>query len=69
MGAQEYIATGTDFSELLAAVDELPDVTVTKSRSRYVVFQANENDAAALQEKLADKYTIAPNEEIRPYDE
>jgi hypothetical protein len=69
MDPQEYIATGSDFSELLDTVDQLPDVTITKSRSRYVVFQAHENDAEALREKFAGKYTIAPNEELRPLEE
>ncbi|GAA4590232.1 hypothetical protein BJY16_009167 [Actinoplanes octamycinicus] len=69
MDLQEYIATGTEFSELLAAVDTLPDVTVTKKASRYVVFQAYENDVASLREQLGDRYTIAPNANLRPLDE
>ncbi|WIM94921.1 hypothetical protein ACTOB_006980 [Actinoplanes oblitus] len=69
MDFQEYIATGTEFSELLAAVDTFPDVTVTKKASRYVVFQAYENDVESLRKQLAGKYTIAPNAKIEPLDE
>ena len=69
MDLQEYIATGTEFSELLAAVDMFPDVTVTKRASRYVVFQAYENDVETLRKQLTGKYTIAPNAKLEPFDE
>lgn len=64
MTFNEYIAAGSDVEELLNIVDRMPDVTVRKVGSRYVVFEANESDAALLSEQLAGRYKIAPNHEL-----
>ncbi|BCJ41830.1 hypothetical protein GCM10010168_75180 [Actinoplanes ianthinogenes] len=69
MNLQEYIATGSEFSELLAAVEMLPSASVTKTSSRYIVFQAYENDVESLRKQFAGKYTIAPNAKLEPFDE
>jgi hypothetical protein len=69
--SQEYIATSKvgggkrqDFHDLLAAVDDMPFTAVKKVSPRYVLFEANETDAATLQRKLGAKYEIAPNREL-----
>jgi hypothetical protein len=64
MTFNEYIAAGSGVEEFLHIVDGLPDVTVRKVGSRYVVFEANETDAARLSEQLAGRYKIAPNHEL-----
>jgi hypothetical protein len=64
MSLQEYIVSGGDISKLLDYVAQLPDVTVKKVGSRYVVLEATESDAAKLSAELAGLYKIAPNQEL-----
>jgi hypothetical protein len=63
-GRNEYIAAGKEVDELLHIADRMPGVTIKKVASRYVVFEADEDDAAQLSEQLAGKYQIAPNREL-----
>jgi hypothetical protein len=64
MSVQEYIVSGGEIEKLLDYVAQLPDVTVKKVGSRYVVLDATESDAAKLSAELAGSYTIAPNKEL-----
>ena len=64
MTTNEYIAAGNEVDELLHITDQMPGVTVKKVASRYVVFEADEEDAASLSEQLAGRYKIAPNHEL-----
>ena len=75
MSSQEYIATGgaTDgstsrFDDLLTVAEKMPDVTVKKVGSRYVVLEASEDDVAALSDEMGDKYQISPNSEINLFE-
>jgi hypothetical protein len=75
VSSQEYIATGgaTDgstgrFDDLLTVAEKMPDVTVKKVGSRYVVLEASEDDVAALSDEMGDKYQISPNSEINLFE-
>lgn len=65
MTLNEYIAAGSEVGELLRIAEQMPDVTVKKVGSRYVVFQATENDAARMSERLSGQFKIALNHELR----
>ena len=74
MSSQEYIATGGDdtqdgrFDDLLNVAEKMPDVTVKKVGSRYVVLEASEDGVAALNDRMGHKYQISPNNEIKLFD-
>lgn len=65
MTLNEYIAAGTEVGQLLQIAEQMPNVTVKKIGSRYVVFQATEKDAARLGERLPGRFKIALNHDLR----
>ncbi|MFI7545725.1 hypothetical protein [Actinoplanes sp. NPDC049599] len=64
MSLQEYIVSGGEIANLLDYVALLPEVSVKRVASRYVVLEASESDAAKLSAELAGRYTITPNKEL-----